>query len=300
MERMFAPALTESVRLVLDCEPNLQRISIDPRLLEQVIVNLLLNARDAMPEGGELRIETRNVDLDQAWIERHGGSRSGPHVRLTVQDSGCGMDPETVERIFEPFFTTKELGRGTGLGLATVYGIVKQAGGHIVVESKPGRGTTFAIYYPAVSLAVETPPRERRPGESVRAGSESVLLCEDDDVVRDLTARVLRSAGYQVLCAAGGSEALRLVEQHEGAIDLLITDVIMADIDGKRLAEQLSEFRPGLRVLYTSGYPSGVIAERGILHEGIQFLPKPYTRAELLKRVREVLEAAPLAPGPVE
>ncbi|MEW6741410.1 MAG: PAS domain S-box protein [Planctomycetota bacterium] len=289
MERLFQRVLSEDIRLTTMVASDLHRVVADSGQIEQVITNLVVNARDAMPRGGQLTLETRNVTLDDAYVATHGDARPGPHVVLAVSDTGEGMDAKTLEHMFEPFFTTKPVGEGTGLGLATAYGIVKQAGGHITVYSEPGRGSTFRVYLPAVDLplsAPRPPPRD----EEVSGGSETILVCEDDPAVRGLTTKLLQSAGYDVLAAESGEQALCLAAAHPRQVHLLVTDVIMPDMNGRKLAEALRERTPRLETLYVSGYTSNIIAHHGVLNGGVNLLEKPFRRATLLRRVRDLLD----------
>jgi len=256
--------------------------------MHQVLMNLIVNARDAMPRGGRVTIETRNVQLTET--DRKDGSEVTPgnYVLLEVRDTGIGMDPEVQARIFEPFFTTKELGQGTGLGLSTVYGIVKQSKGWITVESEPRQGTTFQIYLPGVDAGM---PAETVPLQDAAdlGGPETVLVVEDQAEVRKLTVEVLKSYGYKVLEAAHGEEALSLVARNEGPIDLMVTDVVMPGMMGNELAELLRSVEPQMRVLYTSGYGESVIAQRGVLAPGVEYLAKPFSPETLAAKVREVM-----------
>jgi PAS domain S-box-containing protein len=288
LSKMLRRLIGEDIELVEVLEPELGNIQADPAQVEQVIVNLVVNARDAMPQGGRLVIETSNVSLDEEYAKRHVDVQPGRYVLLTVSDTGIGMDEETKAHIFEPFFSTKG-GEHTGLGLAQVYGIVKQSGGHIWVYSEPGHGTTFKIYFPRVDAPVERPLSEAETRVNL-GGTETVLVVEDDDLVRDLACSVLRRFGYAVLEAKSPGDALLISERHQGPIHLLITDVIMPGMNGRELAERLSSLRPGLRVIYASGHPDNVIAARGLLEPGIDFLPKPFPPESLLRKVREVLE----------
>jgi CheY-like chemotaxis protein len=264
-------------------------VVVDAGQFEQVIVNLAANGRDAMPDGGQLIIETRTVRLDEDQVAGRPGMVPGLYVQVIVTDSGHGMDSETRARVFEPFFTTKAPGEGTGLGLSTVYGIVKQSGGWIWVYSEPGQGTTFKIYLPSTDAPVAAPAGKTRPGRRPSAG-ETVLLVEDQDDVRELTARVLRREGYVVLEAASGAEALATAASHTGAIHLLLTDVVMPGLSGRQVAEQLTGVRPEIRVLFMSGYTDNVIAQRGVLEAGTAFLSKPFTPDALADKVRGVLD----------
>ncbi len=288
-EPMLRRLIAENIRLELVLAPNLGAVRIDPVQVDQVILNLVVNARDAMPGGGRLTIEAANALLDEAHVRAHPEAHCGPHVLLAISDTGCGMDRATRERIFEPFFTTKPVGHGTGLGLSTVYGIVKQAGGHLTVYSEPGRGSTFRLYLPAVPD--RTADLHASPEEGGRQrGTETILVCEDDDDVRELSLQMLRDAGYQVLAAASGAEAQHAAAQCAAPIDLLLTDVIMPDMNGRDLSQALTKRQPGLRTLYVSGYTANVISQHGILAPDVEFMEKPFTRARLLRRVRDVLD----------
>ncbi|MBN1346072.1 MAG: PAS domain-containing protein [Phycisphaerae bacterium] len=291
LDKMLRRLITENIVLETITESELRPVLADAGHLEQVVVNLVVNGADAMPDGGRLTIETSNVELDEGYLATHAEVAAGSYVLLTVSDTGCGMTPETCERIFEPFFTTKPRGKGTGLGLATAYGIVKQSGGHIAVYSEPGRGTTFKIYLPVtegLSVAADRAPIVAEP----LGGNETLLLVEDDRSVGELAAQVLRSVGYTVLTASGGKEALLEVARHREPIGMLITDVIMPDMNGRQLSQALLIERPGLAVLFISGYTSNVIAHHGVLDEGVELLEKPFTRHQLLARVRAVLDKA--------
>src|SRR5438552_1496736 len=275
-------------RLAVD--PTLGRVTADPGQLEEVTVNLAVNARDAMPQGGKLTLETRNIDLDSSYTLEHSLVKPGPYVQLTVSDSGIGMDEETQAHAFEPFFTTKPRGQGTGLGLAMVYGTVKQSGGFIWVYSEPGHGATFKIYLPRVDAPVEsaTPPA---PVERPPRGSETVLLAEDEPAVRAIAQQVLERQGYTVLAAPSGADALALAAQHGATIDLLLTDVVMPGMSGRDLADRLTAQRPGIRVLYISGYTDNAIVRHGMLEPGLAYLQKPFRPDALVRKVREVLDA---------
>ena len=286
-ERLLRRVLGEDVEIRTDLAPGLWPVRGDSGQLEQVIVNLALNARDAMPHGGTLTLETRNAGPSPAGPEPGAG-----WVQLLVRDTGVGMSATVKSHLFEPFFTTKPPGHGTGLGLATAHGIVAQAGGRVRVESAPGRGTTFEISLPRglqAVTAVAGPPAGPAPAPAV-GGTESVLVVEDDPLVREVTARALRSGGYRVLLADGGADALQVVAREGGALRLVVTDVVMPGLDGKSLADELARRLPGVRVLFVSGYTGDVISHHGVLDSGIEFLPKPFTTAALLARVRGLLD----------
>jgi CheY-like chemotaxis protein len=286
---MLQRLLGEDIELVTILPEKLGRVKADPFQIEQVIVNLAVNARDAMPEGGKLTIELANIELDDEYSRRHVGVAPGSYVRLAVSDTGIGMDKETQSRIFEPFFTTKEQGKGTGLGLATVYGIINQSEGAIQVYSEPGWGTTFKIYLPQVSQAAE-PLVVPLPSEPAAQASETILLVEDEPSVRELILDMLKDEGYTVLEANNSAEALRLSEQFTDPIHLLLTDVIMPGWNGRQLAERLLQQRPHLKVLYLSGYTDNAIVHHGVLDSGVAFLHKPFTPQDLARKVREVLD----------
>jgi CheY-like chemotaxis protein len=289
IERMLRRLLGEHIDLVKRLDHDTGNVRADPGQIEQVLVNLAVNAADAMPDGGTLILETENVELDGDYTAQHAGVEPGPHVLLAVSDSGVGMSDEVKERLFEPFFTTKEPGRGTGLGLATVYGIVKQSGGSIWVYSEPGEGSTFKIYLPRVLDREAEPPAPKIPVGA--RGTETVLLVEDDRLVRRLSRRALESRGYTVLEADGPSAALALASEHSGTIAALVTDVVMPGMSGRALAERMAEIRPKIKVLYTSGYTADAIARHGVLEPGVWFLQKPYSREALGAKLREVLDS---------
>ncbi len=293
MSRMLPRLLGEDIELVLALSEDLWPVVGDANQLDQVLLNLAVNARDAMPQGGRLRIETANVVLDRAYTEHHFGVEPGEYVMLAVSDTGVGMSEEVKAHIFEPFFTTKGSGQGTGLGLSTVYGIVKRHGGHIGVYSEPGQGTTFTVYLPraAERRAVERPPSARdETGAPSVGGTETVLVVDDDAQIREMIRDVLTAHGYRVLTAPDGVEALQVAAQYEGTIHLLLTDVIMPRLNGPALAEQLRPSRPEMQVLYMSGYTDDIVAHRGVL-EGADFLAKPLQLETLLRKVREVLDS---------
>ena len=288
---MLRRLIGEHLELTAVPAPELGHVKADPSQLEQVIVNLAVNARDAMPQGGQLTIETGNVELDETYTRRHQGASAGRFVMLAVSDTGHGMDAAVKARIFEPFFTTKEPGKGTGLGLATVFGIVTQSGGSIGVYSEPVVGTTFKVYLPRVDEAVDQMTTAAAP--TLARGSETILLVEDDDEVRALARETLEGHGYVVLPAATPAEALRLAGSHSGPISLLVTDVVLPQLSGRGLAEKLTPDHRDLRVLYMSGYTDDAIVRHGVLAVGTAFLQKPFTPATLLVKVREVLDRNP-------
>jgi two-component system, cell cycle sensor histidine kinase and response regulator CckA len=272
-------------------------VKADPGQLEQVVMNLVVNARDAMPQGGILNISTANVQVSAAQAARLPALTAGPYVVLTIRDNGCGMDQETQAQIFEPFFTTKEPGKGTGLGLATVYGVVKQSGGYIWVDSEPGRGAAFHIYLPPAEGAAEAGSVPDPAPSGILVGAETILLVEDEEPLRRLAAEVLTGRGYVVLPAASGAEALRAAQTHQGAIDLLLTDVIMPGMSGRVLADRLSVTQPQLRVLFMSGYTDDAIAHHGVLEEGARMIGKPFTVDALSVAVRQALDEEVTVPA---
>ncbi|OGG56641.1 MAG: hypothetical protein A3F84_08440 [Candidatus Handelsmanbacteria bacterium RIFCSPLOWO2_12_FULL_64_10] len=289
MGRMLRRLISEDVDLVTVLRPGLGRVKADPGQIEQVIVNLAVNARDAMSEGGKLTVETENVSLDEAYVREHPDASPGLHVRLTVSDTGCGIDPEIRPHLFEPFFTTKEAGKGTGLGLATVYWIVTQSGGHISVASEPGEGSTFSIYLPRAEDPAEAAPSADATVELPR-GSETLLLVEDDELVRNLVGMILRRCGYAVLEASDGQEALRVSGCHPGPVHLMVADVVMPRMNGHELAQRLTPLRPEMKVLYISGYANDADVRQDALEGDIHLLQKPFTPEVLARRVREVMD----------
>jgi nitrogen-specific signal transduction histidine kinase len=295
MEKILRRLIGEDVQLETSSMPDLWLVKADRSQIEQVIMNLAVNARDAMPKGGRLTIETANVELDAAFSRHAVVMAPGKYVMLAVTDNGSGMDAETQAHLFEPFFTTKEKGKGTGLGLATVYGIVKQSGGYIWVYSEPGRGTTFKIYLPKIEEQVGL--KHYKDGGSSSAalrGSETVLLVEDEDGVRQLARDYLRTNGYAVIEAPDGETALELAAKHQGPIHVLMTDVIMPGISGRELAQRIGEIRPDIKVLYMSGYTDQSVVHHGILESDAVLLQKPFTMATLASKLREILTAQPV------
>jgi CheY-like chemotaxis protein len=289
MDRMLRRVIGEHIELETVLSPGIGGVKADAGQLEQVIMNLAVNARDAMSEGGKLSIRTSNVDVRRS-SRVHTDVRPGSYVRLTVADTGKGMDAEIMVHLFEPFYTSKETGKGTGLGLSTVYGIVKQSGGEIVVESEPGRGAIFNIYLPRITDLTQRTPTTQ--GErSVRAGTETILLVEDELGVRQLVREMLHRLGYKIHEASNGADAVRIFSQHQNTIDLLLTDVIMPQMSGRDLAERLKALQPSLRVLYISGYTDDMLAHHGVLESNVFLLQKPFAPDELAKKLREVLDA---------
>ncbi|HZY04481.1 MAG TPA: PAS domain S-box protein [Anaeromyxobacteraceae bacterium] len=288
-ERLLRRVLGEDVVLTVIPAPDLWRVKADPAQVQQVVLNLAVNARDAMPRGGTLVLETANVEIDDRYAQAHPGVRPGRYARLAVSDSGVGMSPEARAHLFEPFFTTKPAGEGTGLGLATVYGIVQQAGGHVSVHSETGRGTSFQIHLPRTEEA-EAGPEPAAARRDI-GGDETVLVVEDAPAVRELAVRALEEAGYRVLQARNGREALAAAGA-PGPVHLVLTDVVMPDMSGPQLAQALGRNRPGTRVLYMSGYTENTVVHHGVIDAGVSFLAKPFTPTTLLEKVRQVLDAS--------
>jgi nitrogen-specific signal transduction histidine kinase len=288
MKDLLERLIGEHIRLEVNIEQAPCCVRADPGQIEQIIVNLAVNGRDAMPEGGALVIETAGVRLNADHAAKYPDAHEGPHVMLSIADTGVGIARETLDRIFEPFFTTKALGEGTGLGLATVYGIVKQAGGHIVAESEVDRGSVFKVYLPAV----ESPAShiEVVDAEAVVSGDETILVCEDEEDVLQLACGILEEHGYQTIATLRGDQALKQAAEHEGPIDLLLTDVVMPRMNGRQLAESLVTQRPGIKVLYMTGYSADVLGPMHARNDWGDWLTKPFTSAGLLKRVRAALD----------
>jgi PAS domain S-box-containing protein len=289
LEKMLRRILGEDIDFAQALGRDLGVTFVDPGQIEQVLMNLVVNARDAMPEGGKLTIETANVEFDDTYAASNTTVEPGPYVMLAVSDTGCGMDTETKARIFEPFFTTKDKGKGTGLGLSTVYGIVRQSGGDIHVYSEPGQGTTFKIYLPR-KLSTMTAESRTPMAPTHLTGDETILVVEDEEAVCNLAKRILGAAGYTVLTAASGGEALAKCERHEEEIHLVLTDVVMPEMGGRVFAERLAKLRKGIKVLYMSGYTDDAIAHHGTLDPGTKFIGKPFNAADLTRKVREVLD----------
>ncbi|MBI4545823.1 MAG: PAS domain S-box protein [Gemmatimonadetes bacterium] len=289
LQRMLRRLIGEDIEIATDLDPTLGKLRADPGQMEQVLMNLVVNARDAMPRGGTLSIGTRSVEVEERQARAHAGAHPGRHALLWVGDTGVGMDRDTLSRIFEPFFTTKEKAQGTGLGLSTVYGIVSQSGGWIDVQSEPGRGTRFDIYLPLAGDAAAEAPRGGPPAAEPGGGGETVLLVEDEDAVRSLARRVLERRGYTILEARTGAQALDLARQYNGAIHLLLTDIMLPQMSGHELAGQVAEVRPGLKTLYMSGYGTVDATALPVIEAGRDFVEKPFTPATLARKVREAL-----------
>jgi len=290
-EKMLRRLLGEDIDLVSVPDPGLAPVMADHGLIEQVIMNLAINARDAMPRGGKLTIETANVYLDEQYHQQHLDVEPGCYVLLAISDTGTGMDEATLLRVFEPFFTTKARGKGTGLGLAVVYGIVKQSGGHIWVYSEPGSGTTFKVYLPAFEQEVELLTTGHDADQPLRGGSETILVVEDDESVLDLASKILRNFGYTVLEAHDGHEALKMCREYDGPMHILVTDVVMPSMNGRKLARKIEALRSEMKVLYISGYTDNAIVHHGVLDAGTAFLQKPFTSESLARKVREVIDS---------
>jgi PAS domain S-box-containing protein len=292
-QKLVGRLIGEDIELATDFRSDAARVKVDPGQIDQVLMNLVVNARDAMPRGGKLTVSTRDVFLDENYVRGNSDLKPGPYVVLSVADTGCGMDKATLARIFEPFFTTKPVGQGTGLGLAMVYGVMKASGGHVAVESEIGKGTTFNLYLPAVS----EPERPPLPASQITQsrGQETVLLVEDEAGVRNLARQALQSRGYRVLEAADGEEAIRICRQHLGQIDLLLSDVVMPRMSGRELRQHVIHLSPSTRILFTSGHTDDAIVRHGVSEFESDFLQKPFTINGLLKKVREILDRGPAA-----
>jgi CheY-like chemotaxis protein len=287
---MLHRIIGEDIELVYSLSNDLGQVKTDPTQMEQVILNLAINAKDAMPSGGKLTIETSNATLDESYTDSHIGVTPGDYVMLSVSDTGVGMTPEIKERIFEPFFTTKEKGKGTGLGLSIVYGIVQQSGGSIWVYSELGLGTTFKVFLPRIEEDAESLRPTAVPIKSLQ-GSETILVVEDEEIVRKLACKVLEKNGYRVLEASNGEEALHIVQKQNGnPIHLVVTDVVMPGLSGRQLVDRLVSLWPQTKALYMSGYTNDVIVHHGVLDPGIAFIQKPFTPDDLILKVRKVLD----------
>jgi CheY-like chemotaxis protein len=286
---MLERLIGEDVKLNLELAPGPGLVRIDPGQLDQILINLVINACDAMPKGGKLTIETANVDLDEEYAKTHFGIQPGSYVMLAVSDTGTGIDKEVLPHIFEPFFTTKPVGKGTGLGLATVYGVVQQSGGEIFVYSESDQGSTFKIYLPRVESGTPSQPEAKSRSE-ILGGTETVLVVEDDKGVRGAIVAILKKRGYKIIEAPSGKEAIGLLTRQKEPIALMITDVVMPEMSGKQLADQVRTLRPEIKILFLSGYTENVIAHHGVLEPGINFLAKPFSIQSLTKKVREVLD----------
>jgi two-component system, cell cycle sensor histidine kinase and response regulator CckA len=290
VEKMLRPLIGEGIEMAAELDPRCGEIKADRGQIEQVLVNLIVNARDAMRGQGKLTLKTSNVELDEEYVGTHIATLPGRYVLLTISDTGEGMNAETQERIFEPFFTTKEPGKGTGLGLSMVYGIVKQLGGNIWVYSEPGHGTVFKIYLPRV----DEEPADAPPAASERAlprGMEAILLVEDEEMVRRLAREILESQGYKVMEAQDSNDAISICQREKGPIHLLLTDVVMPQMGGRELASSLVHLHPEIRVLFMSGYAEGAIAPSEFMEEGMTFIQKPFTPSDLIRKVRALLDA---------
>jgi CheY-like chemotaxis protein/two-component sensor histidine kinase len=288
--RMLRRIIGEDVELEAILSPALPLVKVDSSQIDQILVNLAVNARDAMPEGGKLTLETQAITADEMYCRLHSGMKPGTYAMLAISDSGCGMDEETRQRIFDPFFTTKGQGKGTGLGLAMVYGAVQQNGGFISVYSEPGVGTTFKIFVPAADAAAVAEASAQPSIDALPPGKETILLVEDEEMVRRLARMVLQRQGYHILETSGAQEAIALCRGHEGPIDLLLTDVVMPGMNGKALLQALLPMRPSLKVLFMSGYTENVIAHHGVLDAGTNFIQKPFSVDALSRKIRDLLD----------
>ncbi len=289
LDKMLRRVIGEDIELVTFLSEDLGRVKTDPGQIEQAVMNLAVNAKDAMPHGGKLTIETANVELDENYAQIHPGVVPGRYVMLAVSDRGVGMAPEVKDRIFDPFFTTKEIGKGTGLGLSTAYGIVKQSRGNIWVYSEPGHGSTFKVYLPRVDDLMEE-LRAKEIQEEMPRGTETILVVEDEEPLRRLAVRVLQDQGYRVLDAAQGNDALLLLKRHPGLTHLVITDLIMPGMSGPELSRRIKAIHAGIKVLYMSGYAPNAFVNHDLLEKGMSYIQKPFTSDALLRKVREVLK----------
>ena len=291
ISKLLRPLLGDDVEILIVPRSSSAVVEADPGQLDQIVVNLAVNARDAMPRGGKFILETGAVRLDEAFADQHQSMPPGKYVLLAVSDTGTGMDEATISRIFEPFFTTKEIGKGTGLGLATVYGIVKQSAGHIMVYSEPGHGTTFKIYLPSADHKIGVASKSEPETVSPKRQGMTILLVEDDEIMRSLTRQLLQEHGYTVVDANDGKSALEWVQSHPDPIDLLLTDVVMRRMSGPELVQNLNASHPTLKVVYMSGYTGELIAEREVLNRGVTLLEKPFTRTALLNTIHAALDS---------
>jgi signal transduction histidine kinase len=289
MDKMFRRLIGEHIELVTIPDMKLQMVRVDPGQVEQVLINLVVNARDAMPAGGKLTIETKNIELEEEYVHSHLLIAPGRYVMFAVSDTGVGMDADTLSHIFEPFYTTKPKDSGTGLGLSTCYGIVKQNNGDIQVSSEPGKGTTITVYLPAEETEQISPELHQK--EEILRGTETVLLVEDDPGIRKLILRILGKAGYEVREASNGNEALALVQENRDSFHLLITDIVMPLMGGRELANRVSQLFPEIKILFMSGYTDDIIVQHDILDGGIMFIHKPFTPGDFLRKVRDTLDA---------
>jgi len=289
-EKMLRRTIGEDIEFKTMFESELWDVKMDPGQIDQILLNLVVNARDAMPTGGKLTIETANVELDDVYFQNYGvKDKRGSYVLLSVADSGIGMDEEILSRIFEPFFTTKERGQGTGLGLSTVFGIVQQNNGHIRADSEPGKGTTFKVYFQRIKTDEVSDDIEEQLDENQLKGSETILVVEDSETLLKLTQKMLESYGYKILAAQSGNEAIQILNGHDGTIHLLLTDVVMPDMNGRELAEKIQSESPKVQVLYMSGYTDDTISKHGVLYDDVEFIEKPFSAKDLGLKVREVL-----------
>jgi CheY-like chemotaxis protein len=289
LQHILQRLLGEDIELVTRFDPNLGAVNADPGRLEQVIVNLAVNSRDAMPAGGRLTIETANIELDSAYTSRFSEVKAGAYIMMAVSDNGIGMEKKVQSRIFEPFFTTKEPGKGTGLGLSTVYGIIKQSGGHIEVHSEPGQGAEFRIYLPRIESQLQQPVAPKMLDRNTR-GTETVLLAEDDAAVRALVRHMLQLNGYTVLEAKNAQEALAYCHEYKGSISLVLADVVMPHISGPALVQKVMVMRPEIKVLYMSGYPDSPMIPDSVINGTMSFLEKPFSPETLTQTIRQVLD----------